>query len=265
MAGQVVQRLGVRDAFHQAVAQHRGTVDQRGEGAQLVQDEQDGGAVGDQLAQCLGEHRLAVQVHSGKRLVHDQELGFTGQRAGDQHTLVLAAGEGVDGVLGTARHTDQLQGSAHGRPVLAAQGAQPRTREAPGGDHLAHRGGDASGGGGALRHVADAAPVAEAGEGGAEEFEVAAGERHLPDDRAHGRGLARAVGPEQGEDLSAVHRQVDAAQHVARTQAGCRGSEGHHGLRCGHGTGPSWGWSDVRRSSREPAGLRSRREPSAAR
>jgi hypothetical protein len=39
-------------------------------------------------------------------------------------------------------------------------------------------------------------------------------------DRAHGRGLAHAVAPEQRRDLARAYREVDAEQHLARAVGG---------------------------------------------
>ena len=223
MAGQCVlaHGLGRRAVVdHAAVPQHHRAVDQRLQRAQLVQDEQDRRAAADLFAQCGGEHLLAGQVDAGHRLVHDQQLRFAGQRAGDQHPLVLSAGERVDGVLGPVRHADQFQGAVHRGPVGLAQDAQFRTGEPAGRDDLADGRGDAAGRGGALRYVPDPGPVPEPAERRAEERQLAAGERDLADHGAYGGGLAGAVGAEQGHDLAGAHGQVDAAQHGAGPQGG---------------------------------------------
>lgn len=86
---------------------------------------------------------------------------------------------------------------------------------------------------GALRYVTYPGPVAEAAQRGAEELDGAAGERDLADDGAHGGRLAGTVGTEQGDDLAAVHGQVDAAQHGACAEGGRGIAHDDHGVGCG--------------------------------
>ena len=69
---------------------------------------------------------LAGQVDAGHRLVHDQQLGFAGQRAGDQHPLVLAAGQGVDAGPWRGRPCRPAPGRVDGGPVGLAQGRSQR-------------------------------------------------------------------------------------------------------------------------------------------
>jgi hypothetical protein len=180
-----------------------------------VQDEQDRGALGDLLAQGLREDLLAGQVHTRHRLVHDQQLGSGGEGTGDEYALVLPAGQRVHRVLGAVREADQGDGPLDRLAVGLAQDAEAGTGQPPGGHHLGDRRGHPAGGGRALRYVAHARPVAEAAPRGAEQLDLAAGDRHLADDRADGRRLAGAVGAEQRDDLTAVHGEVDTAQDGA--------------------------------------------------
>ena len=76
-----------------------------------------------------------------------------------------------------------------------------------------------------LRHEADAAPVPEAVERGAEQPHLAAAGGHQPEHGADQRRLARAVGAEDGEHLAGAHDEVDAAQHRTATELVVRPGE----------------------------------------
>lgn len=197
---------------------------------QFVEDQQHRRALGDLLAQGGGQDLLAGQVDARHRLVHDQQLGFAGEGAGDEDALVLAAGEGVHRVLGAVRHADQLQGAPDRLAVGPAQDAEAGAGEPARGHDLRHGRRDTARRGRALRYVPDAPPVAEAAARGAEQLDLAVAHRYLPDHRADGGGLAGAVGAEQRDDLTAVDGEVDAAQDRARAQFGADATQRDDGL-----------------------------------
>ncbi len=92
-----------------------------------------------------GQRLLAGPVHAGRRLVHDQHLRLGGQRAGDQRSPLLAAGELGDVPAGpVASPTAAIARSTTSRSARASGAEQPATREPPGGDDLAHGRGDRS-------------------------------------------------------------------------------------------------------------------------
>ena len=76
-----------------AVAHHDRPVDERRQRAELVGDQHDGGAAVLEAAQRVGQRLLAGQVDPGGRLVEDEQVGLAGERAGDQHPLLLPAGQ----------------------------------------------------------------------------------------------------------------------------------------------------------------------------
>jgi len=58
-----------------------------------VGDDDDGRTSGVvQFAQKREHCSLAADVHARCRLVEDQDVGFSRQRSGDEHALLLAAG-----------------------------------------------------------------------------------------------------------------------------------------------------------------------------
>ena len=78
---------------HSSVTQHHSTVDEVAERADVVQHDQHGSTSRDQLGQHLGEYPLMLQVNSRRGFVQNQKFWLAGERPGDQHTLLLPAGE----------------------------------------------------------------------------------------------------------------------------------------------------------------------------
>ena len=162
-----------------AVAHHDSTVDQPGQRPELVGDQHHGGAALLEPAQGPGERDLVGQVDAGGRLVEEEQLGLAGQCPRDQRALLLAARQRGAAVVGPVAQPDHLEGVVDGGPVGPRERAQQAAPgEPPGGDHLAHGGGHARGGPGALRHEADPLPVREAVQRRAEELDGAGGQRH---------------------------------------------------------------------------------------
>lgn len=63
-----------------------------GKGCELMRDDEDGQAFGDQAGEHLGQDVLIGRIHPGRRLVHDQHLGFASQGPSDEHPTLLPAG-----------------------------------------------------------------------------------------------------------------------------------------------------------------------------
>ena len=154
------------------------------------------------------------------RLVHDQQVRRGDQGAGDQHPLLLPAGEVGDPVVGPVEQAGGVQRPVDGRCVPAAEGQHPVQRQPSGGDHLAHGRRHAARRGGALRDVADPVPGAEGGAWGAEELQFAADQRHRADHGPDGGRLAAAVAAEQRDHLAAVDREVHPVQDRTAAERG---------------------------------------------
>ena len=73
-------------------------------------------------AERVGERLLVGQVDAGGRLVEEEQVGLAGQGAGDQHPLLLAAGErgdAVAGPVGRGRRPRARRRWRRGRPATA--------------------------------------------------------------------------------------------------------------------------------------------------
>ena len=201
-----------------AVAHHHRPVDQRHHRAELVGDEHDGRAALLEAAERVGERLLVGQVDAGGGLVEQEQLGLAGQRAGDEHPLLLAAGELRDAVRRPVGEADDLErrldGPAGRRRAsgAAAAGARRGRRRRPRAPWRARRRWRSSAGARSRVRV----PVAEVRDRRAEEPQ-----------RPRGRGGAgrsrRAPGwtcpsrwrPAAATTLAGADRQVDAAQDRA--------------------------------------------------
>jgi hypothetical protein len=75
------------------VAQHHCAVDEVAERADIMQDNEHGGACRQPLRQYTGKHPLVLKVNSRGGLVQDQEVRVAGEGPRDQHPLLLSAGQ----------------------------------------------------------------------------------------------------------------------------------------------------------------------------
>ena len=92
---------GRRHFHHLAAIHHSHVIGHLGDNAQVMGDEQDGGAVLlFKLVHQLQYLRLDGHVQRRGGLVRDQQLGLAGQRHGDHHALPHAAGQLMGILLG---------------------------------------------------------------------------------------------------------------------------------------------------------------------
>ncbi len=89
-----------------------------------MRDEQHRGAAGDESSQDGCEEVLVAEVHPRRGLVEHQQIGFARQGAGDQHPLLLAAGEGGDTVLAAPGQPDGLDRVGHRGAIGTGGGPQ---------------------------------------------------------------------------------------------------------------------------------------------
>ena len=148
---------------------------------------------GDQLV----ELRLARVVDALHRLVEDQQVGPAQQRARQQHTLQLAAGQLAELLMADGFGVDVSENLGDG----IGAGAAPQHQEALN----RHRddGVDVE----ALRHIADAQILATMHRAAIGLLEA---QQH-----AHQRRLAGAVEPDERDDLALADVEVDVQQEVA--------------------------------------------------
>jgi hypothetical protein len=79
--------------YYSTVAQHHRAVDEVAERADIMQDHENSGACRQPLGKDLGKHPLMLKVNSRGGLVQDQEVRVAGKCPGDQHPLLLPAGQ----------------------------------------------------------------------------------------------------------------------------------------------------------------------------
>ena len=199
-----------------AVAHHHRAVDQRRHRAELVGDQHDGGAAGLEGGERVGEGALVAEVDAGGGLVEHQQVGLPGERASDEDTLLLPAAQLGHAEARPVGQPDDVDRVGDGPPVLAGEREEgPPPGDATRRDDLPDGRGYAAARGGALRHEADAPPVAEVGVRRAEEGDAATRHRQQAGDRAHEGRLAGAVGAHQCEELTGPDGEVDPAQDRA--------------------------------------------------
>ena len=177
---------------------------------QVLGGEEDGDAVGDQLADGLPRVVAAARVEAGGRLVEEDDPRVADQRHGDVEAALHAAGVGGGGLLGGLDQVEALQQLGGDAAALAAgEVVQVRHEEhvllagdqtVDGGELSgdADRGADRLGVGGQVV-AADVQPGRVGGDEGGEDVD--------------GGGLAGAVRAEQGEDRPFGDGQVDAVEH----------------------------------------------------
>ena len=131
----------------------------------------DGGPFGAEPAQALKQCVFGLGVHPGEGLVEQQQVRLLSEGAGEEHPLLLAAGELSDRAVGERAESELVQAavSLHPVPAMGLAAARPGREqpvESSSGAHLD----DLKRGHGevpvhrlALRHVGD--PRASVGEG----------------------------------------------------------------------------------------------------
>ncbi len=183
--------------------EHDGAVDQLAQRAELVGHQEDRRSFQHESVQEVGKYLLVLVVDPGGGLVHDQQLGLGGQCAGDEGALLHSARELAECRSAAVGKADSGDRGSDGSGVLGGAPADVRAvGESPARDHLSYGRGNSGDRARTLGHVAEAAALREVSQGSAEQLDRAGGHRHQPDRRAYERRLARAVGAEQGDELT---------------------------------------------------------------
>src|SRR5688572_12563355 len=201
------------DVGDPTLGQHLAAVDDRDAGAELLQLGEDVAADQDRLAECpqlaqqLAQFDSRPWVEPRGRLVEQQDQRVVHERVGQAQALLHPPREGLDVVVALATEIDQLKEIADHAPPVGRPDPVAAREEIEVFPYL--------------HVVVDAERVRHEPEDAANLVRVP-GHRHPGDlGRARGwqqegrqdpqgRGLARAVGSDQAEDLALLHGQVDA-------------------------------------------------------
>ena len=155
-----------------------------------------------------------VGIESGRRLVHDQDVGIVQQRLGQAHALLEPLRQPADRLLDHQPQRTQLDDGVD----AALEGLPELARLAEEGEQLERRHVGIQRA--VLRQVSQAPgrldamlPHVHPADGRA-----ARAGRQIPRQHPHHRGLARAVGPEEGHDLTLGYRKGNVAHRDERTE-----------------------------------------------
>ena len=215
----VGEDLGGRPLLHDAarVDDRDAVADLLRHGERMGDDDHRHAEAGVDLLEELEDRDRRARVERARGLVAQHDLGVVGQRAGDGDALLLAAGElaGIAvGLVGELDHLEQLAGALLALALGRAAQLQRERDVAQHGALLeqAEVLEDHADGGAQLEQllageVGDIAPVDEdlARRGALEQV-----------DAAHERGLARARGTDDAEDVAVVDGQVDVVERMVR-------------------------------------------------
>ena len=155
-----------------------------------------------------------VRVETGRRLVHDQDVGVVEQRLRQAHALLESLGQPADRLLDhklqRAQVDDRVDTPLEGLAELARLAEEGEQLE---GSHVRIERA-------VLRQVSQAPgrldamlPHIQPGDGRA-----AGAGRQIPCQHPHHRGLTRAVGPEEGHNLALGYREGNVAHCDERTE-----------------------------------------------
>ena len=171
----------------------------------VVRGDQQDPALRPQLTEHGLDPRGAGGVDARQRLVEQQHAGVLEQRAGDQDALALAAGQRAEPPACAVGEADAVERIAR-RVALGARERAPGRRAAVGAhQHDVERADrEVEPGPVGLRHVGRPAL----------ELDLAAAHGQLAEHGAEQRGLAAAVGAEDGRDRARLEREVHAGQHL---------------------------------------------------
>ena len=221
---------------HAALVDEVGTVDDAEGLAHIVVGDHHANAAGAQLENNLLYLGDRDRVDGGERFVHQQELRLGDKRAGDFEAAALAARK-RKGLL--ARHGPEVQLVEMGLHRGGALAPRDADGFDDGEDVLLDR--QLAEHGGLLRQVTQ--PVAgalvhpQAREVQPAEADRAAGWRDQPHHHVKGGRFARAVGPEQADDLAGAEAQTDAVDDRAGAEGLDEALRGEFSGRAHRGAG----------------------------
>ena len=170
-----------------------------------------------QLLQNVQKLQLSAQVQEGGGLVQDQDFRLLTDGPGQQHPLPLAIADLIEGGVPQFQGADPLQGRPHRRPVPRAEDPQPPgIGIAAGGGHLpAGHPIRLCPAGHHHRQAPGDLPLAQPDDVPAQQADLPAQQAQLPDQAVQNRGFARAVWPDEGQDLPRMHLETDLPEQRA--------------------------------------------------
>ena len=208
--GVVVDLVGGADLLDDALVEHGDAVGQ-GQGLLLVVGDVDGGdaEVLLHLLQLIAQLDAELGVQVGQRLVHADDGGVGHQRAGDGHTLLLAAGQLGHGLLQLLIAEIHLAGDVP-HALVDLRALRLLDLQAEGDVVVDGHGGEQ---GIALEHDADVA-VLNGDVGDVLFLDYHSALRRLDEagDGAQGGGLAAAGRTQEREEFALLHVDIDAVQ-----------------------------------------------------
>ena len=189
--------------------------------------------LGGQGAQEVEDVARGLGVEAGGGLVEEEDLGLVQQGAGEGHALALAGGEAlhpVVGPVGDAEAGEQVVGLVVRRARRQAAHARHERHVLEGGEAVVEAG--------LLGHHTGALTdgVAVGGRVEAEDGGAAPVGHQQAVEQADGRGLARPVGAEEGDDLAGVDLEAQPIERLlgAKGDGEVVGADGgDHDLQCG--------------------------------
>ena len=201
---------------------------------QVLRGQQDGHAVGDQLPDKLPRRVAAARVQAGRGLVEEDQPWPPHQRHRDVEAALHAAGVGGRGPRRRVGEVEQIKQPGGPRPSLGRRDVQQAAHEEQvllAGEPVVDRGelpGDPDGGAYRPGLAAHVVPH-DAGRAGVR--------RDQGGQDLHRGGLARAIGPEQREDLTLPDAEVDPVQDDLVAVGLAQAVRGDRVIgRCVHGT-----------------------------
>jgi hypothetical protein len=168
-------QFGRRAVEQHRALEHDDAIEVAGDRTEFMTHEEHGCAVmGHEVDDRIAELLLGLLVDSGDRLVQHQQVGFTRERLGDHHALLLTTGQLGHGPVAQVAQRDGLQRVVHRIAIGASAQAPPSSaREPPHLHDLFDGRGQVSGQSRPLRHVADPPALSQGARFGAQHFDAA--------------------------------------------------------------------------------------------
>ena len=197
----------------------------------MVYDEE-GFALVLELQQELEDGLLGGGIDAGKGLVHQIEVGLLRQRAGDEHPLLLPAGELGYLPVGKFFHAHLPQGPIRHFPVCFCQATEKVLRAvAPHERHVFYEGGEIPVYALPLRHVAHL--PAHLVERLVEHADVPSADLRQPHDALEQGRFTRSVGTGNADQFALGEGEIDVPKH-GTTLVAHRQVVGFNGWSAGH-------------------------------